>query len=264
MGGQDTLVSIAIPCYEMHGRGAEFLEYGLARVADQTHPRIEVVVSDHSRDDAVELVCDRWSGSLDIRYVRNGEKRGSSSANLNVALEHARGDLIKILCQDDYLFDATAIGRTVAALRDEDHWLVSSYLHTQDRKTLFRRQDPRLTADIAVVNTIGTHSCLTIRNDEPERFDEDLIWLMDCEYYRRLYERFGPPRILRDVTVVQTLWEGQVTNTTASGHDLRSNEEAMVRRRHPKPLPGLEPDISRPTLAARIARGLKRAGRAAR
>jgi glycosyltransferase involved in cell wall biosynthesis len=255
----DVLVSIAIPCYEMHGRGAEFLDYGLGRVAEQTHPRIEVVVSDHSRDDAVELVCKHWEDSLPIEYVRNAEKRGSSSANLNVAIGRAHGDLIKILCQDDYLFDATAIERIVDAFRETDYWLVSSYLHTRDRETLFRRQDPRMTADIAGNNTIGTHSCLTIRNvAEPELFAEDLIWLMDCEYYRRLYARFGAPRVLHDVTMVQMLWEGQVTHTAAAAHDLREREEAEIRKRYPEPLTGLPPSGKPPVRARRLALRLKR------
>jgi glycosyltransferase involved in cell wall biosynthesis len=259
MVGQDALVSIAIPCYEMHGRGAEFLDYALARVAEQTYPRIEVVISDHSLDDAVEHVCKGWGDSLELQYVRNPQKRGSSSANLNVAINHARGELIKILCQDDYLFGASAIQKIVAAFSGTDYWLVSSYLHTRDRETLFRRQDPRMTADIAGNNTIGTHSCLTIRNvDEPELFAEDLIWLMDCEYYRRLYDRFGEPRILHDVTMVQTLWEGQVTHTTAAAQELREYEEAEVQRRHPEPLPGLAPSRQRPTLARRIAGRMRR------
>jgi glycosyltransferase involved in cell wall biosynthesis len=219
----------------MHGRGAEFLDLGLSRIVSQSYPSIEVVVSDHSKNDAVRAVCRSWSDRLDIRYMRNRRKRGSSSANLNVAIVNCTGQLVKILCQDDYLADEWAIERTVKAFGEADAWLVSSYLYTADGVS-FDRHDPRVTPDLAVANTIGTHSCLTIRNSHPELFDEDLLWLMDCEYYRRMHDRFGPPVILRDVTVVQMLWEGQVTNTYASDARLRQAERDAVRRRHPTPL----------------------------
>lgn len=235
-----SLVSIAIPCYEMHGRGAGFLEVALGQVAIQSYPLIEVVVADHSKDRAVAQVCERWSDRIDLRYVRNAAKRGSSSANVNVAIKNCRGQLIKILCQDDHLYDETAIDRTVGAFGAEDAWLVTSYLHVVEGAPTYDRHDPRLTSDIAVSNTIGTHSCLTIRNtDDPELFDENLLWMMDSEYYRRLYERFGPPAILGDVTVVQVLWDGQVTNTYAAEHRLRRAEFEIVRHRYPEPLDGL-------------------------
>ena len=238
-GDPDPLVSIAIPCYEMHGRGAEFLDFGLSRIASQSYRQIEVVVADHSTDDSLERICDAWQDRVRLRYVRNTLKRGSSSANLNVAIKNAQGDLIKILCQDDYLFNRAAIERTVAAFRETDAWLVTSYLHTTDRISLFNPQDPQLNPHIEFVNTIGTHSCLTIRNlDEPELFAEDLIWAMDSEYYRRLYDRFGPPAIVHRITVVQMLWDGQVTNTYASDEQLRKTELEKVTRRYPEPMAG--------------------------
>jgi glycosyltransferase involved in cell wall biosynthesis len=236
----DMLVTIAIPCYEMQGRGAEFLDFGLSRIACQTYPLIEVVISDHSVDCTLRSVCEAWQDQIEIHYVRNPSKRGSSSANLNVAIHNASGDLVKILCQDDYLSDATSIDRTVCAFDPTSSWLVTSYLHTKDRISVFDQQNPNMSSDIALTNTIGTHSCLTIRNiSDPELFDEDLIWLMDCEYYRRLYDRFGSPSILHDVTVVQMLWDGQVTNNQASDARLRQAEIEAVRRRHPEPLIGL-------------------------
>jgi glycosyltransferase involved in cell wall biosynthesis len=249
------LVSVAIPCYEMGGRGAEFLEYSLERIAEQTYPRVEAVVADHSRDDEVRRTCDAWRSRLNLRYVRNTHKRGSSSANANIAIKNSSGDLVKILCQDDYLYQPDSLDRTVSAIGDGE-WLVSSYLHTDDRQKLFRLQNPRLSADIAVMNTIGTHSCLTIRNRaEPELFNEDLIWLMDCEYYRRLYDRLGEPAILLDPTVVHMLWEGQVTNTIAT-EERRRAEYEHVRHLYAKPIPGL-PNPSRPSLRLRLARRIR-------
>jgi glycosyltransferase involved in cell wall biosynthesis len=242
----------------MHGQGTRCLSFGLETIARQSYPSLEVVVSDHSRDESIARLCDSWANRLSLRYLRNERHRGSSSANANNALENAQGDLIKILCQDDYLADDGAIERTVAALGAGDNWLVSSYGMTTDRASFRKVHVPSLTADIALVNSIGTHSCLTIRNlPEMELFDERLIWFMDCEYYRRLYDRYGAPVILDDPTVVQLTWEGQVTNTYAASRRLRRAERRIVKERHPTPAHGL-PRASTRRVPSRVSKLLGR------
>lgn len=236
-------VSVAIPCYEMHGRGVECLNFGLQSIVRQTYPDIEVVVSDHSRDDAIKTTCDSWREKLQLKYVRFEEKRGSSSANHNNSMRSCSGEIIKILCQDDFLLDEHAIEKIVKHFAPEGMWLVSSYFHTRNRVNLFNRQDPRINREIHFRNTVGTHSCLAIRrrSDMPF-FDENLIWFMDCEYYRQLYDLYGPPCILREATMVHYMWNGQVTYTLAASSELRQRELEYVKRKHPRPIDSL-PDV---------------------
>lgn len=228
-------VSVAIPCYEMHGKGASFLDRSFAHIEEQAYPRIQVVVADHSSGDEIERMCDAWHERLDVKYVRNPHRRGSSSANANAAITHSDGSLIKVLCQDDYLIDSYAIERTVAAFANVSAaWLISSYMEVSERSGASRRHEPSLNRDLSTRNTLGTHSALTLRAiAASELFDEKLIWLMDCEYYRRLYDRFGPPILLHEPTVAQSLWEGQVTHTYAASRLLRIRERRYVKRIHP-------------------------------
>ena len=93
--------------------------------------------------------------------------------------------LIKILCQDDFLYGTDAITKTVENFNYNKKWLVSSYLHTHDRIKIDGYHVPKLSDKIYLKNLIGTHSCLTILNEDPIWFDENLIWFMDCEYYYR-------------------------------------------------------------------------------
>lgn len=219
-------VSIAIPCYEMCGRGGEFLDYSLAIISTQSYKDIEVVVSDHSIDDKVKLVCDKWKTVLNIKYLRNENMRGSSSQNVNNCIRNSSGELIKILCQDDYLFDRYSIEKTVDAFKSDNYWLVSKYVHANINKTeLYNPHEPYINENLLFTNTIGTHSCLTIRNDDLIYFDEHLIWFVDCEYYIRLIKKFGLPIFLKDITMVQTQWKGQVTNTLAT--ELVRNKEQI-------------------------------------
>ena len=226
------MISIAIPCYDMGGYGGKFLDYALSTISMQSYKDIEVVISDHSKDDNVLLVCIKWQQCLKIKYIRNEIARGSSSQNANNCIRNCRGQLIKILCQDDFLYDNLSIEKSVNAFTPDKNWLVSNYIHTNiDRTTVFNPHEPRLNDDLLFTNTIGTHSCLTIRNKDLIYFDEKLIWFMDCEYYTRLLKKFGLPIFLKDITMVQMQWIGQVTNTLADD-TVRQKERMYLLERN--------------------------------
>ena len=224
-------VSIVIPAYEMHGRGAEFLNFGLNGIFHQTFKDIQVVVSDHSTNNTIEEVCKVWSGKgLNISYLRNEEERGSSSANINNAIRSSTGKYIKFLFQDDFLYCADAIEKTVKAFEKEPDkkWLVSACEHSNDGKILYRPFYPRYHDDIHLGNnTISSPSVLAIRNENVLYFDNKLIWLMDVEYYKRLHETFGAPVILNSITVVNRTWDSQLSNTISQ--EIKNKELEYVK-----------------------------------
>ena len=43
-------------------------------------------------------------------------------------------------------------------------------------------------------------------------FDDRMIWLMDCDYYKRLYLKYGAPTILNKITVVNRDHADQLTH----------------------------------------------------
>ena len=51
------------------------------------------------------------------------------------------------------------------------------------------------------------------RNKNVLEFDENLFWLMDVEYYKRLYDKFGLPSICNYITVVNREHSNSVSNT---------------------------------------------------
>jgi hypothetical protein len=65
-------------------------------------------------------------------------------------------------------------------------------------------------------NKIGTPSGLTIKNDHPLLFDETLLWLMDCEYYKRMHDSYGIPKVLNEITMINRIGAHQVTATLAT------------------------------------------------
>jgi glycosyltransferase involved in cell wall biosynthesis len=89
------LISIVIPTRER----IETLRSTISTALDQKSQRFEVLISDNaSADGTAEFVSSIADGRL--RYVNTGQ-RLSMSANWDFALEHARGDYVLIIGDDD-------------------------------------------------------------------------------------------------------------------------------------------------------------------
>jgi hypothetical protein len=54
---------------------------------------------------------------------------------------------------------------------------------------------------------------------------------MDCEYYYRLQKRYSYPAVLRNPTMVQLIWDGQVSNTIIND-TIVDNERKHIFEKH--------------------------------
>jgi len=209
------LVSIAIPVYEMNSMGKYFLDISLKKIADQTYKDIQVVISDHSINSELEELCNLYSEKLNILYLKNVEKRGSSSANLNNAIKNCKGQIIKILMQDEFLYDNSSIEKikNIFINNEEAYWLLSGCIYGTSEFDVKGNMYPIYSDDIVRgINTIGSPSMLTIKNEDLEFFDENLLWVMDCEYYKRMFDKFGAPIIVKEHQVFVAQHKDQVTS----------------------------------------------------
>lgn len=228
------MISIAMPTYESFGRGTEFLEFQFQKFRDQTYKDFEVVISDHSKDNNIENLCKKYDSILNINYARNEENRGNFTDNTNRAMKRCKGDVIKILFQDDFLWDEYSLEKINEAFDENTNWLVTSCEHTHDGVNFHRRHDPRYSEDIYTGNnTIGNPSVLSIRrNKDMLFFDARMLWTVDVDYYKRLYDKFGAPTILNDITVVIRLWDKQLTHLIPP--QMKQREVALSIEKHGK------------------------------
>jgi hypothetical protein len=79
-------------------------------------------------------------------------------------------------------------------------------------------------------NTMGCPSGITIKNENLIFFDEGLNWLMDCDYYTKMKNKFGVPSILEDITVVNRTWGNRLTDTIQE--DLKIKEFNILKSRY--------------------------------
>ena len=234
MVSQRVTVSVAIATYEMSGRGRYFLRQALQSISNQDFLDIEVVVYDDSIDSEIQIECDAWSNKIPVRYFRNDGPRISPSAKFNLAIDKCQGTIVKLLCQDDTLGPVTSISQTVHGLSNGHVWLVSAYAHIDDKNVKLSSHVPKMNPRIERVNTIGSQSGLAFLNKKQDlRFSESLFWRMDCEFYRRLFEKFGEPFVLLSETVCVRQWSGQSTKTIIQRRD-RVMEFVNVLKKYPR------------------------------
>ena len=188
-------ISVAIPVYDMPN-GDFFLKRLLQSLDQQTFRDFEVVIT----------------------------REGKMAENTNAAIKQSKGEIIKILYQDDYLAHPRALEMVDKAFRGQ--WLVTGCAHDPGTHTHYARYNPRIHEGI---NTIGSPSVLTLKNDNPLLFDESLTWLLDCDLYKRLYDLHGPPAILDDINVVIGTGEHQTTFLLDEETKLREHDYLLEK-----------------------------------
>lgn len=207
------LFSIAISTYEANGKGVNYLKKNLNQIGNQTYKNLEIIVSDHSKDDKIKNLCNTFD-NLNIYYFKNTDDYGSSSSNTNNAINKCRGSLIKIMFIDDYFENKDAIKLIINEFDKNPNkkWLANSYFHTDNSINYHSIFHPSWNPCMIFQNTIGCPSAITIRNDIEIRFDKNLLWFMDTDFYHRIYIKYGEPIFLLKPIIVNLIHNDQVTN----------------------------------------------------
>ncbi len=204
-------ITIAIPTYD-YSLGIEHLSQSFEMLKKQTFQDFEVVITDDSLNGNVREFVRFYDK---VRYIKNMNQRGMAG-NTNTAIQYANGEIIKILYQDDYLAHEHSLEDINNAFNEKVNWLVTACLDYKDESSN-RLHFPTYNDAIHTGNnTIGSPSVLTIRNDKPLLFNPKLTWVLDCDYYKQLYKRYGAPAILNDVNVVIRIGEHQTTHILSS------------------------------------------------
>ncbi len=109
-------VSVSVPMYN----GADHIGECIESVLRQTFADFELVlVDDASTDETVDIA--RSFGDERIRIIENPNRLGAEG-NWNAALDHSRGEYVKVLSHDDIIYER-CLERQVAVL-DADPQLV--------------------------------------------------------------------------------------------------------------------------------------------
>ncbi|MGJ7516003.1 glycosyltransferase [Pseudomonas baetica] len=116
---QPPLVSIVIPAFN-----PRFFSQALESALAQTYQSLEIVICDDSCGDEIRDIVESFvEPAHPIRYLRNPQRLGLQG-NVLRCVEEARGEFIKVLCDDDRLFSPSVALQAQVLIEQADVNLV--------------------------------------------------------------------------------------------------------------------------------------------
>ena len=184
------LISICIPAYKR----IDFLQRLLKSIAVQEFRDFEVVVTDDSPDENVQILCTEYSSKFLLFYYRNEQPLGTPE-NWNEALRKANGQWIKLMHDDDWFSDQYSLKNFAdeTARNPDASFFFSAYTNLyEDGRTenVFpshyrMRSLQKHPTTLISKNIIGPPSVSLTKNDQRLVYDKNLKWLVDIDYYIR-------------------------------------------------------------------------------
>jgi glycosyltransferase involved in cell wall biosynthesis len=208
------LISICIPAYKRPSN----IDRLLQSVSIQTFKNFEVVITDDSPDDQLQPVIQKY-GQLNIRYYKN-EKALGTPANWNHGIALARGQWIKIMHDDDWFVDENSLAIFAKATSAGKRFIVSRYYNVfdsgkKDQPPFPNNWKPKIVDQpmlLLVTNVIGPPSVTLIHNSIKERYDTQMKWRVDIDYYVQLLLKEKAFELIDTPLVNVGISESQVTN----------------------------------------------------
>jgi glycosyltransferase involved in cell wall biosynthesis len=210
-------ISICIPSYEANGRGVEFINKNIQSILSQTYKNMEIVISDHSKNDDIENYI-KGLGLDNIVYLRNTENIGFPAHNTNNAIKNSSGNYIKLMNLDDFIVGEDTLQLMVDLLLNEGKWVISGCIHYDYGNGSWTNPIiPRIEGDgrhlIRGINFVGCPSVGLIPRDE--YFDTEVLYMIDCELWYRMFIKYGYPGVLKDYRISVGIGDHTLTSQWA-------------------------------------------------
>lgn len=211
-------VSVYIPTRNR----AEPLRRAIESALKQTWQNIEIIVVDDASEDQTHDILRKLADVHPISIIRNDRPKGAA-ASRNIALEHASGDFVAGLDDDDFwlperielLMNAFEAGCSAVCSHDKMDY---------GNRELTWKKKPLITFDdLLYYNQVG-NQVLTKKEYilAVGGYDESLPSAQDYDLWIRLAERFGPvknvPQVLQVITSNQNRESISTSEHKAAGY----------------------------------------------
>jgi glycosyltransferase involved in cell wall biosynthesis len=220
-------ISVCIPTYEANGRGVEFLSKNVDSILSQTYKNLEIIISDHSKNDDIQNYVEGLQRD-NVIYLRYTENIGWPAHNTNNAIKNSTGDYIKLMNLDDYIEGDNSIELMVELLNQGHKWVISGCKHLNYGTGEWSNPIiPRVEEDgrhlLRGINYVGCPSVGLIPREE--YFDPEVIYMIDCELWYRMFIKYGYPGVLKDYRIVIGIGDHTLTNQLVSKHSEWLNQD---------------------------------------
>ena len=180
--------SIIIPAYQH----LTLLQKSLSSVLQQENVSFEVIVTDDSEDSLIKQYVDGLADKR-VKYHRH-DRDIHPVSNWNDGLRHASGRYVILMHHDESMWEKDYLKRVMQHL-DAGADVVVSHIKVfiNDRKkpdhfpAFLRRFIYKRPASLFLFNAVGPTACVTFRREHLQTLHTELVWLVDVEWYYRLF-----------------------------------------------------------------------------
>lgn len=213
-------ISICIPAYKY----VDYLKRLLDSILNQTYKDFEVVITDDSPDNSVEILLQNYFSKTEIRYYKNPQPLGTPE-NWNEAIRKANGTWIKLMHNDDWFATNDALQIFYENIRQhpEAVFLFSAFQNVEVSsgkkevvklswldQVYFKNNPYHLLKKVYV----GNPSCTIIKKDVNIFYDKRYQFIVDFDYYIRAIQQTGIPFYIDEVLMNIGFHGEQVTTYT--------------------------------------------------
>ncbi len=166
----------------------------LQSIAGQTFTDFEVIISDDSDDDSVELLAKQYDGKFLLQYYKNQPVLGMP-ANWNYGISKVSGEWIKLMHDDDWFASPASLQEFANAATIGKKFIFSAYVNFFEataatetvRLTAFWKEKIKTQPAVLIAkNVIGPPSVTLLHRSVKESYDERLKWRVDTDFYGRV------------------------------------------------------------------------------
>jgi hypothetical protein len=206
-------LSICVPVFDPSQKYSGHLFQLLTSIKAQTMLPDEVVVTANHDLEYYEAVRELIDGDFELVFKRNTSK--GSAENTNLAVSLCRGEIVKIMHQDDFFVNVNALKFTYNSLHESNkNWRVCAFDHFVESTSIRSRPSrPKIAWSLVNgVNGIGAPSVVAFKRSVFIPFDKELKYMFDCDWYLKMWHNWGKPLVSKKVEVRIRIHSGQATN----------------------------------------------------
>jgi glycosyltransferase involved in cell wall biosynthesis len=194
----------------------ELLRRAIDSVTEQTWENLEIVVTDDASDDSTPELLNELKAELpNLKVVQNSDPRGAA-ASRNIAIEHASGEYIAGLDDDDF-WRPKRIKKLMESFEEGYSAVTSNDRLDFGEKEIVWKKKPVITLqDLLFYNQVG-NQVLTRKKYllEVGGYDEKLPSAQDYDLWIRLAHDFGPVKTAPHTLQVVNMSDDRESITTS-------------------------------------------------
>jgi len=226
-------ISICIPAYKQ----VHYLKRLLDSISTQTYTDFEIVITDDSPDDSVEMLIQNYNSKTAIRYYKNLQPLGTPE-NWNEAIRKSNGKWIKIMHNDDWFTSDNSLQIFFDAVKQNPNadFFFSAFQNVEAASG--KKEVVRLSkSDKVFLKSnpyhllkkvyIGNPSCTLVRKTLNIFYDKRYKFIVDFEYYVRVIQQTGMPVYIDEVLLNIGFHDEQVTTYTKYNPEVQIPENII-------------------------------------